>query len=176
MKALRHLSLVRLWEMYKVATDIVLASELGIEFDIGIAVPSKIIVKTDGTSVQRNAGTGVISAAPASWDNVTKTITFPAQDGAAPQVIDLSAFTTDVRVDGGTFNATSMVLTLTDNDAGTPDVVIDLSALLGVSANAGNLLNDGTDGKALLVAADVTALATITNTSVFGTALGKAFP
>lgn len=158
------------------ANDVVLGSELGPEFEKGTLVANLVTVRVDATSLQRNAGTGALSAVPPVFDNVAKTITFPSQDGAAQQVINLSQFTTDIHLDGGTFDAATAVLTLTDNDGGTPDVVIDLSALMGSSTDAGNLMSDGSDGKPLLVAANITDLATIQNTSLFGTNLGKAFP
>lgn len=150
------------------ANDIVLGSELGDEFLIGTETAGKITVAVDGTSVTK---VGNVLAAPSPvWDNVAKTITFPSVNGAAQQVIDLSQFTTDIYVDGATFNPTTNILTLTDNDGGTPNVTVDLSLLLGVSADAGNLLVNGTDGKPLFTKATLDAQTNIC-TSVFGTQL-----
>lgn len=155
-------------------TKYVTVPDLGNEFLLGTTVANKITVKVDGTSVVR-ATDGTINAAPPVWDNATKTITYPSQNGAAAQVIDLSEFTTDIYVNGATLNATTSILTLTDADAGTPDVVIDLSALLGIAVEATNLLRLGANGKALLEEADITTLATYEGQSAFGTPLFKAF-
>lgn len=155
-------------------SNLITPTNLGAEFEIGTNVANKITVKTDGTSVVR-AADGTLNAPSPTYDNTAKTITFPAVNGNAPVVIDLSDLTTDIFVDGATFNSTTNVLTLTDNDGATPDVTIDLSNLLGVSADAGNLLTAGTDGKGLLTAATVEALATETCTDAFGVNLFKSF-
>ncbi len=155
-------------------SQIVTPGNLGQEFELGTSVPNKITVKVDGTSVAR-AADGTLNAPAPVWDNVAKTITFPAVNGAAAQVIDLSQFTTDIYVDGASFDAATNVLTFTDNDGTTADVTVDLSNLLGVSADAGNLLTAGTDGKGLLVAATVEALATETCTDAFNVNLFKSF-
>lgn len=135
------------------------------------------------------------------YDPATTTLTYTDEDGN-DTTVDLSALTTDIYITGGSFDAGSMQLTLTDPDAGTPDVVIDLSTLLlvvtdngdgtyelaqggntstidtrdGVSADAGNLLGLGADQKALLVEADVAALATEELTDAFGVHIGFIFP
>lgn len=152
------------------ANDIVLGSELGLEFDIGVEVSNKISVKVDGTSIVKDGTTGSLAAANPVYDSVAKTITYPAVNGVAGQVIDLSEFVVDVFVDGATFNATTNVLTLTDNSGTTPDVVVDLSNLLGVSSDAGNLLTNGADGKPLFDKAALNSQTQIC-TSVFGTNL-----
>jgi len=156
------------------ANDIVLGSELGPEFLLGTETPDKITVSVDGTSVTKSGG--VLAVAPPTFAN--NVITFPASNGAAPTVVDLSQFTTDIHVSGGSFDAATSVLTLTDTDGSTPDIVIDLSTLLGVSTQAGNALTDGPDGKPFLPEAfaddAVTAYATANNTdleSLFGTAI-----
>ena len=64
---------------------------------------------------------------------------------------------------------------MTDPDAGTPDVVIDLSQLLGVSNTTGNILVNGTDGKPLLTCDLIKAQCTTQCTSVFGTPVFNAF-
>lgn len=131
------------------ATGIVIQSELGQEFLIGTETANKITIAVDGTSIQKDAS-GVFGAAPPVWDNVGKTITFPSQNGATAQVIDLSQFVADIYVNGGSFDPATLVLTLTDNDGVTPDITVDLSALLGVSADASNALSNGADGKPFL--------------------------
>jgi len=157
------------------AQDIVLGRELGDEFDQGVAVANKVTVKVDGTSVVK-AGDGTLGAAAPTYDNVAKTITFPAVNGGAPQVVDLSEFTTDIHVNGGSFDALTSTLTLSDNDGVTPDITIDLSALVGGSSDGNNILTNGADGKPTLSAATVDALATVQLESVFGTQIASAFP
>lgn len=137
-------------------SQVVTPTNLGLEFAQGTETPNKITIKVDGTSVQKGVNTpGVLSVAPPVLDNVNKTLTFPAQDGNTPVVVDLSQFTTDIFVSGGSFDAGTSVLTLTDNDGTTGDIVVDLSTLLGVSTNAGNLLGNGTDGKPLFTKANL---------------------
>lgn len=151
-------------------SQVVTPTNLGPEFQLGSVVPNKITIAVDGTSVKRDATTGQLCAAPPVWDNTLKTITFPAEKGNAPQVIDLSQFTTDVFVNGGAWDAVNQILTLSDNDGGTADITVDLSSLLGVSTDAGNLLTDGTDGKPLL---DPASLQTCTD--AFGVNLFRSF-
>jgi len=43
--------------------NLVQLDDLGLDFDIGVAVPNKITQKVDGTTIIRNATTGVLSAA-----------------------------------------------------------------------------------------------------------------
>lgn len=153
------------------ATDIVLASELNVEFDIGVETANKISMKVDGTSIVKDGVTGSLGAVAPIWNNVTKEITFPATNGGTPTVIDLSQFTTDIYVTGGSWDINTTTLTLSDNDGGTPDITIDLGTLLGVSADANNLLTNGSDNKAFIDAAAIRAIGT-QQTSVFGTDLG----
>lgn len=118
-----------------------------------------------------------------SVDNVAHTITYTREDGTT-DVIDLAAATTEIYVDGGSFDATTGVLTLTDNDGASPDVVIDLSGYavtvvdnadgtydvnqngasvgtidLAPSTDAGNLITQGTDGRVFI---DASAIGTDT--------------
>jgi hypothetical protein len=153
-------------------TDPIIGSELNDEFDIGTIVANKVSIKIDGTTVTKNAS-NQITATPGSltYDNATAVITYTNAAGNV-QNIDLSALTTDIYVDGGTFDAATSVLTLTDNNGGTADVTIDLSSLLGVSTDAGNLLNNGADGKPLFTKTDLDAQTSIL-TSLFGTQLGR---
>lgn len=153
------------------ATDIVLASELGPEFDIGVETANQIRLSVDGTSIVKDGTTGHLGAVAPVWDNVAKTITFPATNGGAQTVIDLSQFTTDIYVTGGTWDIATTTLTLSDNDGTTPDITVDLGTLLGVSADANNLLTAGSDNKAFIDAAAIRAVGT-EQTSVFGTSLG----
>ena len=63
-----------------------------------------------------------------SYNATTKILTYADELGMMNS-IDLSALAQDTYVDGGSFNATSGILTLTDNSGTTPDVIVDLSAL-----------------------------------------------
>lgn len=135
-------------------TPVVTPSNLGNEFQFGTEVPNKITVKVDGTSVVRDTD-GTLHGASPTYDNTAKTLTFPVVNGAPPQVINLAEFLTDIHVDGASFNTTTSVLTLTDNDGSSPDVVIDLSAIKGVSTDADNVLINGTDGRAFLSQATI---------------------
>jgi len=130
----------------------------------------------------------------------TKTLTYVDEDGVTA-TIDLSALALDIFVNGGTFNAATMVLTLTDNNATTPDIVVDLSDLKKVvTANSATVKFTGTGeasspltasvaldpaltnlvtatASGLLVdSSAVTALATVDVQDSFGNHLFYAFP
>ena len=154
--------------------QVVTPSNLGQEFELGTTVTDKITIKVDGTSVER-ASDGTLNAAPPMWDNVTKIITFPSQNGAPAQEIDLSQFVADIYVNGGSYDPALMTLVLSDNDATTPDVVVNLSAMLGVSTDAGQILTNGADGKPFLDEATITNIAN-NCTDAFGVNIFKAFP
>lgn len=157
--------------------NVVAPVNLGPEFELGTTVANKITINVDGVSVKRDVTTGELSSpAPVvTWNNVTKEITHDDGQGNT-QVINLSQFTTDIHVNGGSFNAATSVLTLTDNDGVTPDITIDLSSLLGVSTDAGNILSAGTDGKPYLQLSDISVLATLDLQDAFGVHLCYAFP
>ena len=152
--------------------DPVIGSELSDQFDIGTIEANKVTIKIDGSTITES-GAGVLSAPSGSmtYDSGTATLTYNNGAGGV-QNIDLSALTTDIFVNGGSFDAVTSVLTLTDNDGGTPDVTVDLSALLGVSTDANNLLSNGTDGKPFFDKAALDAQTTVL-TSLFGTPLGR---
>jgi len=154
--------------------DKVVRQNLGQEFEIGTNVANKVTIKTDGTSVVR-AADGTLHGATPTYDNTTAMLQFPAVNGVTPPAIDLSALTTDIFVTGGSLDGTTNVLTLTDPAPGTPDVVIDLSALKGVSADANNVLVDGSDGKPMLTAAAVAATTDLVCQDLFGNQLFRAF-
>lgn len=138
---------------------LVTPGNLGPEFLIGTGVAAdKIEIKVDGTTALR-AVDGTLSAPSGSltYDGVTTILTYDNGAGGT-QNIDLSAFTTDLYITGGSFDAASSVLTLTDADAGTPDVTIDLSTLLGASTDADNLLTNGADGKPKITEGDIEAV------------------
>lgn len=130
--------------------NIITVPNLGTSFDLGTITPNKIEIKVDNTSIVKG-GTGELSANPSTmtWDNTTKIITHTSGTGVVTN-IDLSDFTTDIYVNGGSFNPATSIITLTDSDGTTPDVTIDLSSLLGVSTDANNALTNGADGKPYL--------------------------
>jgi len=134
------------------------------------------------------------------YDPATTMLSYTDEDGNVTAV-DLSALTSDIYVDGASFDATSMMLTLTDNDGGTPDVVVDLSSLVmtitnngdgtytfvqgsnsvvvdtkdGVSADAGNLASLGSDGLPFVSASAIRQLADVEVQDAFGVTLYYAF-
>ena len=136
-----------------------------------------------------------------AYDPATHIVTYTDENGV-PGTHDLSALTTDIYVNGGTFDAASMVLTLADTDGGTGDITVNLSELKKVetvdsatvaftgegtaaapltasavvsSATAGNLLTSEADGLAVAPAA-VAALATEDVQDAFGNHLFFAIP
>lgn len=131
--------------------NLVQGSNLGPEFEQGTNVPGSLTINVDGTTVVRDATTGELSSpvTTLNYDNTTGILTYVNEAGT-PQTINLGALASDIFVDGASFDASTSILTLTDNDAGTPDITVDLSSFLGVSSDAGNLLVDGTDGKPFL--------------------------
>lgn len=139
-------------------SQVVTPGNLGLEFELGTTVPNKITINVDGVGIVRDGVTGELSSPPGSmtYDNGTTTLTYDNGQGGT-QNIDLSALAADIFVNGGSFNPTTLELTLTDNDPGTPDVTVDLSSLLGVSTDAGNLLTNGVDGKPYIDQAAVQA-------------------
>ena len=218
-------------------TNIVTLPNLGNDFNIGVIEANKIHLNVDGTSIIRDAGTGVLSVSPAglsisndlafggtsltstvngqeatvdltalvqkaetltsmTYDTNTKMLAYADEHGGLTSV-DLSALAVDIFVNGASFDAASLVLTLTDTDAGTPDVTVDLSTLKvtltdngdgtftiaqgansytfdtkeGVSADAGNLLLAGTDAKPLLNPGAVRALLDVEVKDAFGNTL-----
>lgn len=158
---------------------VVTPNNLGPEFDQGVLVANKITVKVDGTTVTRNGVTGVLSAAGVltslTYNALTSVLTYTDEAGNAAN-IDLSALTTDLYITGAAFNPATMVLTLTDASGVTPDVTVDLSTLLGVSADAGNLLEDGADGKPMLKPSVVHAQASESITDAFAVPIFNAMP
>lgn len=158
-------------------SDLVTGANLGPEFQIGTNVSGQITINVDGTTVVRDGATGQLSAAQGaiSYDGATYTLTYTDAAGAT-QTADLSALANaaDIFVTGATLVGTT--LTLTDNDTGTPDVIIDLASITGVSADAGNLLDAGTDGLPLLTVATLQADLAPACKDVFGNDLFFAVP
>lgn len=72
-----------------------------------------------------------------AYDAATKVLTYTGETGIA-QTVDLSALAVDIFVDGATYDTTTAVLTLTDSDGATPDVVVDLSALKSALVDNGD--------------------------------------
>lgn len=116
-----------------------------------------IVAGTDGklyvapgatpTIVSKDAGNDVVAGTDGgaylaetvtslAYSAATKVLTFKDEAGNST-ALDLSALAADIFVNGATFNAASGILTLTDNDGASPDVVVDLSAYkVGVTDNA----------------------------------------
>lgn len=157
---------------------VVTPGNLGPEFEIGTTTPSKITINVDGVTVNRDATTGELSAVQQAfaYDNATATLTIVTPGVAPNQTIDLSALTTDIYVNGAVLDATTNILTLSDNDPATPDVTIDLSAYTGVSGDAANLLTNGTDNKPFVDCAKIKADCTAACTDAFGVDIFNAFP
>ena len=167
------LSVIKLSQTYKhinIMAQIITPTNLGTSFDLGTITPNKVEIKIDNISISKD-GSGVLSATPSqlTWDNLTKIVTHTSGTGIVTN-IDLFEFTTDIYVNGGSFNPATQVITLVDGDGVTPDITIDLSSLLGVSTDAGNLLINGTDGKALLTKTEIDAISGIC-TDAFGVPL-----
>jgi len=116
-----------------------------------------IVAGTDGklyvapgatpTIVSKDAGNDVVAGTDGgaylaetvtslAYSAATKVLTFKDEAGNST-ALDLSALAADIYVNGATFNAGTGILTLTDNDGASPDVVVDLSAYkVGVTDNA----------------------------------------
>lgn len=82
-----------------------------------------------------------------TYNPATKTLTYINEDGVVA-TIDLSALATDIFVSGGSFDAATMVLTLTDNDGTTPDIVINLADLKQVVTAASSTITFSGTGEA----------------------------
>lgn len=141
--------------------QVVTPGNLGPEFELGTTQASKITVKVDGQGVVRDAVTGELSSPAGSLSYTPGTGILIYDNGqGGTQNIDLSAFLTDIYVNGASFDAGTNIITFTDTDAGTPDVTVDLSALLGVSTDASNSLTNGADGKPFFDASTISGVST----------------
>ena len=135
------------------------------------------------------------------YNPTTKVISYTNELGVVVN-IDLSALAVDVFVNGATYNASTMVLTLTDNNGTTPDVSINLSELKKVATSGSNSVTWAGTGEAssplvanikidpslnnlitvsaagvMLDKTTLTALATVELQSTFGTTtLGYIYP
>lgn len=103
--------------------------------------PNNILtLGTDGeTFLDCTAVKGCETVTSISYDASTYEMTFLDENGDST-VVNLAALAADIFVTGATYDATTGVLTLTDNDASTPDVIVNLSALISQLQNN----NDGT--------------------------------
>lgn len=77
-----------------------------------------------------------------TYDAGTSTLTYTGEVGA-PVNLDLSGLTTDIYVNNATIDANG-IITFTDNDAGTPDFTLDLSAFYN------SLVDDQVNGNFVL--------------------------
>jgi hypothetical protein len=80
-----------------------------------------IVAGTDGGAYLAETVTSL------SYTALTKVLEFKDEAGNTT-ALDLSALAADIFVNGATFSAATGILTLTDNDGTSPDVVVDLSA------------------------------------------------
>lgn len=72
------------------------------------------------------------------FDPATGILTLTQTGDGATLTTDLSALGADIYVDNGSFNPSTLELTLGDNDPLTPNVVIDLSSLVSTFVDNGN--------------------------------------
>ena len=93
-----------------------------------------------------------------AYDPALKKISYTAENGAVA-VIDLSSLATDVYITGASLDAATMVLTLTDNSATTPDIVLNLAELKKVAtSNTGSVSFTGTGEASSPLVANVTSI------------------
>lgn len=88
-----------------------------------------------------------------TYDTATTTLTYINEAGVT-QTVNLSSLTTDVFVNGGSFNPATLTLTLTDNSGVTPDVVVPLSSLVSALADdavAGTFTHTSGNGTVITV-------------------------
>lgn len=168
----------------------VLVGNLGPEFLIGAEIPSKITIDeakltkltntltadplTGKITSTVNGGTpAVLDLTPLikaaetkttiGYNAATKKITYTGEDGV-PAVMDLSGLAMDIFMNAGSYDASAMALTLKDNDATTPDVVINLADLKKVAiANSPSITLSGTGETASPLTAAVKISATAGN-------------
>jgi len=72
-----------------------------------------------------------------TYVGATKVLTYLDEAGNSTAV-NLAALAADIYVNGASLNATTGILTLTDNDGTSPDVTVDLHALTGTLTNNGD--------------------------------------
>ena len=97
-----------------------LSGLMGVSADVG----NQLVAGTDGKPFFTQTITSL------TYTPATTVLAFKDEAGNIT-TIDLSALTSDIYVNGATFDPASLVLTLTDNDGATPNVTVDLSDLLG---------------------------------------------
>ena len=138
-------------------THVVVPSDLGQTIKPAGIIAGKYDVNIDNDTLKQTAGViGVNTATSAgksaaleamvkafettttlAYNSTTKVITYTNEDGAVVN-IDLSTLAVDVFVNGATYDAGTMILTLTDNSGTTPDVTINLSELKKVATSPSN--------------------------------------
>jgi hypothetical protein len=137
--------------------NVITAQNLGNEFDLGTIEANKIHVKLDGTSLVRDAVTGVISAVPSSdtfveevsWNPTTNELTITMND-ASEHTVSLATLAADKFLQGSSYDPDTATLTLTMSDSS--EYQINLSDLVTVQAGYG-LTGDGTSGTPIEFAA-----------------------
>ena len=86
------------------------------------------------------------------YDPATTTLSYTDENGNTKNV-DLSALAVDIFINGATFDASALALTFTDNDPATPDIVVNLAALVSTveQLNSGHLIAKHTSGDGSVV-------------------------
>jgi hypothetical protein len=129
-------------------TQVVIPQNLGTTIKPNHLVANKYDVQIDNDTLTAN-GTGLISVnttsstldamvkafettTSISYNPATKSITYNNEDGIST-VLDLSALALDIFVSGSTYNAGTMILTLTDTNPNTAPITINLADLKQVA-------------------------------------------
>lgn len=139
-------------------THVVVPTDLGPTIKPAGISANKYDVNIDNDTLKQNAGVisvntsttlGTKSAAleamvqafetttTLAYNSTTKVISYTNEDGTIV-TIDLSSLAVDVFVNGATYDAATMVLTLSDNSGTTPNITINLSELKKVATSGSN--------------------------------------
>ena len=112
-----------------------------------------LILGTDGeTFLDCSAIKGCETLTSLSYNSANYELTFTDENGDTT-VVNLAALAADIFVTGATYDASTGVLTLTDNDAGTPDVTVNLAALISqlINNNDGSYTHTSGDGSVTVI-------------------------
>lgn len=121
-------------------------------YDAANAILSYVDENGNPTNVDLSA-LGAETVTALSYDAATYVLSFADENGAVT-AIDLSALAGSDHLTGGSFDPATNVLTLTDGDAGTADILIDLSSLVVQLDDATAAATDATgDGGSATTAA-----------------------
>lgn len=179
-------------------THVVTPSDLGTTIKAGGIIAGKYDVNIDDTTLKQTAGVlrvntdttalgksalleSMVKAfettTSLTYSSTTKVLSYTNEDGVVVD-IDLSALAVDIFVNGATYNASTMTLTLTDNSGTSPDITIDLSELKRVvTANSNSITFTGTGEAGTALTANIKIDPAVTNlltVTAAGVALHKA--